>query len=157
MATLPAASPVTLAEAKHHLRITHDLSDPEIAGYLLAAIEYVEVRAQRIFMDRQLTLVLDDFPGTDSAICFDLSPVDSVDTIQYYDEDNASQTLTLTNYILYADAEGIALGRGTQDAPASSGEVVNLLGNELHQSAVRITVGEEQPVISIPDTHNFPP
>jgi len=105
-ATIPDNMPVTLAEAKAHLRVTHDQADTEILGYLLAAIEYAEVRCQRIFRQRELTMVLSDFPGTDSPIEFDLSPIISADTIQYYDTDNATQTLT-TAYLV-EDATGIS-------------------------------------------------
>lgn len=98
-ATIPDNMPVTLAEAKAHLRVTHDQADTEILGYLLAAIEYTEVRSQRIFRQRALTLTLDDFPGADDPVVFDLSPIVSADTIQYYDTDNASQTHT-TAYLV---------------------------------------------------------
>jgi uncharacterized phiE125 gp8 family phage protein len=105
-ATIPDNMPVTLAEAKAHLRITHDQADTEILGYLLAATEYAETRAQRIFRQRTLTLVLDDFPGLDEPVVFDLSPVQSITTIQYYDEDNATQTHT-TAYLV-EDATGVS-------------------------------------------------
>ena len=55
-----------------------------------------------------------------------------------------------------ADTEGIALGRGTQDATARVGEVLHDLGSELYHSPIRIAVREEKPLISIADAHSFP-
>jgi len=102
--TIPSNMPVTLADAKAHLRVTHEQADVEILHYLLSAIEYCEVRSQRIFRQRALTLVLDDFPGADDPVVFDLSPIVSADTIQYYDTDNATQTHTAA--YLVEDATG---------------------------------------------------
>lgn len=117
MGTLLSTTPVTLAEVKHHLRITHDLSDPEITDYLLAGIEYVENLSHRIFADRSISFVLDCFPGTETAIFLEKSPVQSIDSIAYYDADNAAQTVTVNTLILYSNTAGVARVR-----PAYEGE-----------------------------------
>jgi uncharacterized phiE125 gp8 family phage protein len=90
--------PVTLAEAKLHLRVDHDSDDTLILALVQAARESVESYTGR-------TLVSSSYYGyadTVDAYGWELTkcPVTSVTAITYKDENNAAQTWAATNYIL---------------------------------------------------------
>jgi len=62
--TPPAEEPVTLTEAKNHLRV--DLSDDDslISALIVAAREHAEAITRRAFITQTLKLSLDAFPAT---------------------------------------------------------------------------------------------
>ena len=68
--TPPAIEPVTLAEAKQHLRVDSNDDDAYIAGLVRAAREWVEQ-----YLDRTLVL-------TQWAVRFDRFPIDSTQDIE---------------------------------------------------------------------------
>lgn len=91
------ASPVTLEEGKAHLRVTHNQDDVLIADYLEASTEYVETISQRVFSTSTITKVLKAFPPGSSGIPLEYSPVESIDTITYYDQDGAQQSFDVSD------------------------------------------------------------
>ncbi|MFN4272143.1 MAG: head-tail connector protein [Aliihoeflea sp.] len=62
--TAPAAEPVTLAEAKQHLRLDHDGEDGLIEGLIRAAREEVEAATGLALIDQTWRLTLDRVPVT---------------------------------------------------------------------------------------------
>lgn len=58
----PAAEPVTLAEAKAHLRLTTTAEDELITGLIRAARQEVEARNGTALIDQHWRLVLDRWP-----------------------------------------------------------------------------------------------
>lgn len=66
-ATQPAVEPVTLTEAKNHLRVDSDDDNAYIMALVQAAREWVEQYLDRTLVDTQWTMRLDQFPddGTD--------------------------------------------------------------------------------------------
>jgi uncharacterized phiE125 gp8 family phage protein len=62
--TAPAAEPVTLAEAKQHLRLDHDGEDGLIEGLIRAAREEVEAATGLALIDQNWRLTLDRVPVT---------------------------------------------------------------------------------------------
>lgn len=95
--TAAAAEPVTLAEAKTHLRVTADGDNPRIAGMITAAIRTVENRLRRRLVTQSLRLWLDAFPCDPETIVLQ-GPVASVTQVRYYDSANALQTLATSAY-----------------------------------------------------------
>lgn len=65
--TPPAVEPVTLSEAKNHLRVDATTDDAYIGSLIQAAREWVEAYLDRTLVDTQWTMRLDQFPddGTD--------------------------------------------------------------------------------------------
>lgn len=61
--TAPAVEPVSLAEAKAHVRVDHATDDALIAGYITTAREWVEDYIDRSLVTQQLTMKLDFFPA----------------------------------------------------------------------------------------------
>lgn len=128
----PLLEPVTLAEAKAHLRADPDdiSQDTIIAIYIGMAREAAEQSCRRSFITQSWMMTMDKFPipgmETSSAnwygpawgvgpgpltvikpdgktqyeIVIPLPPVQTVDSIKYYDPDGTQQTLAATAYLL---------------------------------------------------------
>lgn len=94
-----AAEPVSLVEAKAHLRIDHTEEDARISGLIAAAREYIERQTQKALATRDYRLTLDAFPSS-SDIRLDRGPVLSITAVLYDDADGIEQTLDPTNYVL---------------------------------------------------------
>jgi uncharacterized phiE125 gp8 family phage protein len=59
----PASEPISIAEAKDHLRIDHDDEDDYIDGLIQMAREQVESDCARALMTQTRVLTLDRFPS----------------------------------------------------------------------------------------------
>lgn len=97
--TAPAERPVSLAEARLHLRVDHQDEDELIAGLLDAAIAHLEGKdgvLGRALVTQTWELILDHLP--DEAIQIPLAPLQSVTSVRYYDTANALQTLAPALY-----------------------------------------------------------
>lgn len=98
-ATSPAVEPVTLSEAKAHMRVTHTDEDTLITSLIVAARNYVEGLANRPLVNRTYTLKLDRFPGG-YEIILPAGKVSAVSSITYVDTAGATQTLSAGAYTL---------------------------------------------------------
>ncbi len=97
----PTAEPVTLAEAKNHLRVDDDLVDDDaLIGILIAtARRYGEMLTGRSWITQKWRLQLDAFySGGDMGAVIELDKgiVQSVDSITYLDMSSTQQTMDLT-------------------------------------------------------------
>lgn len=88
--TEPAAEPITLEEAKSHLRVTHDDEDAIIRIYLVSARRWVEEYLHRALIDQVWEITLDDFP---LEITLPLGRISAVASIKYFDSSGIEQTL----------------------------------------------------------------
>jgi len=95
--TAAASQPITLAEAKLHLRVDHTDDDDLITAQIEAATEHVESVIGRSLVDRTLRV---DLPHFHDEIVLNGPPVQSITQVQYYDTDNALQTLATSAYTL---------------------------------------------------------
>jgi uncharacterized phiE125 gp8 family phage protein len=92
----PAASePVTLDEAKAHLRVTHGSDDLLIAGQISAAREHIERVIGYPIVTTVLRATLDCWPPV---IILPRCPIASVDAIEYTDAAGADQVLAPADY-----------------------------------------------------------
>lgn len=87
--------PVSLAEARAHLRAATTAEDALITSLITAARQACEDRLQRTLLQTDWELTLDAFP---CAIPLRMPSVMSVQSIQYVDEDGATQTLSPSSY-----------------------------------------------------------
>jgi uncharacterized phiE125 gp8 family phage protein len=92
----PTVYPVTLAEAKAHLVIDHDLDDSLVDGLIAAATEYAEQYTNRALVQRTLDYSMDSFPA--SAFVLPKAPALSVTSIDYTDTNGDPQTVPTTVY-----------------------------------------------------------
>ncbi|HUS95667.1 MAG TPA: head-tail connector protein [Hyphomicrobiaceae bacterium] len=103
--TPPAIEPVTVDEAKSHLRINFATDDTYLGELIIAAREYAEDFLRRALITRTYDLYLDDFPST-GAIALPRPPLQLVSSVKYVDTDGDVQDLTEnTDYVVDAVSE----------------------------------------------------
>lgn len=95
LVTPPIAEPVTLAEAKAHLRVQHTDEDSYISALIVAATRHVEKVLSKSLMERTWRLTMDAFSD---AIELPRGPVQSVTSVTYTDADGVTQTVPASDY-----------------------------------------------------------
>jgi uncharacterized phiE125 gp8 family phage protein len=83
--TPPTTEPLSLAEARAHLRIDHFDEDGVIAGLILAARQHIETICGMALCPTGYTLTLDDFPRGET-LTLPREPVSAVSQIQYIND-----------------------------------------------------------------------
>ena len=83
--------PLSLADAKEHLRVLHTTDDDYITSLILAATEWIEAQYDIALRSKTVTQYYDGFDGD---LILTLYPITSVTSVKYYDTDNAQQTIT---------------------------------------------------------------
>lgn len=94
--TQPAEEPITLEEAKTHLRVWCDADDDYITALITAARIYAERFQRRSYITQTLELRMDGFP----CYLIDLPrpPAISATSIKYIDSNGDTQTLDAAKY-----------------------------------------------------------
>ena len=117
--TPPAGEPVSLQEAKAHLRVDFDDDDGLIQALIAAARQAAETITNRQLMSARWKLVMDSFPGPSlmgvpagqpfslpgHAILIHKSPVLNVVSINYLDMAGVLQSMPASNYTVDAACE----------------------------------------------------
>lgn len=104
--TPPAEEPVSLTEAKNHLRIDLTDDDSLISALIVAAREHAEAITRRAFITQTLKLSLDAFPANNGPIYVPMPPLQSVNSLKYFDTDGVEQTLTEgADFLVDAESE----------------------------------------------------
>lgn len=96
--TPPSAEPLTVAEAKQHMNVTHTADDGYIATLIVAARMHLDGDKgvlRRALSPQTWELVLDRFPDD---ILVPLPPLRTVDIVSYTGEDGVQQTLAPDQY-----------------------------------------------------------
>jgi len=126
--TAPASEPVTLADAKTHLRVDINDDDALITALIVSARQQAEQICRRAFISQQWVVTMDRFPApamnvgsanwygpqwgnspgpltiltpdnkTGYEIYLPYSPLSSVNSIKYIDENGTQQTLASNAY-----------------------------------------------------------
>jgi uncharacterized phiE125 gp8 family phage protein len=120
----PSIEPVTLSDAKLHLRVIDTAEDTLITLLIGAARRYAEMYCNRSFVTQGWRLTLDAFPGPSlmgvpygrpytvpaHAVQLERTPVLGVSAITYQDMGGTWQTMSASDYVV--DATG-PIGRIT--------------------------------------------
>jgi uncharacterized phiE125 gp8 family phage protein len=106
--TPPEVEPVTLEEAKAHLRLNDDSDDAYVSALITAARERVELFLRRALITKAFECALDSFPAN-QVIDLPRPPLQSVESIQYVDTAGTVQTLAPDDYVV--DASSSEIGR----------------------------------------------
>ena len=89
---------VSTADMKLHLRVDNTTEDTLIATLVTAATRLSEAQTRRAFLSQVWEMYLDCFPADDVYIALPRSPIITLDSIKYQDEDDAQQTFADSNY-----------------------------------------------------------
>lgn len=100
LVTPPAVTPISVDEAKAHLRVEHDLDDDYIETCIKAAVRRIDGREgwlRRALVNRTYRLYLPWFPVA-RCIALPLPPLNSVSSVKYYDQNDIEQTFSASSY-----------------------------------------------------------
>ena len=95
--TPPAGYPVSLDEAKDHLKVPYNDEDALIQTFIGAATNYAETHTRRALMERTFTYYLDKFPDVPT-IELPKPKLSAVSSVKYYDISDVLQTLASSKY-----------------------------------------------------------
>lgn len=111
--TDPTEEPVTLEEAKRHLRVDLDLTDDDLQIEMMiqAAREDAEAFLRGSIMPQGWTGYLDRFP-TEDEIALPFPPLAGVTSITYVDGDGVTQTLSADIYAVDLPGKRVYLKYG---------------------------------------------
>ena len=102
----PSTEPVTLDQAKTHLRVDIDASDDEITAWISAAREHVEQFCNRAFCEATFAVIYDGLLPAGSSALFVPMPGATIDGITYVDADGVTQAFS--DYTFDAERQEVA-------------------------------------------------
>lgn len=102
LVTPPALEPVTLSEARLHLRVDTADDDPLISALISAARLHAEMLTARQFLPARWRLVLDRFTPM---VLLNRSPVVSVVSVRYLDMGGLWQIMPAPDYVVDSSSE----------------------------------------------------
>jgi len=116
--TPPASEPVSLAEAKAHLRLTISDDDAYVSSLIGAARRALEARHGLALMPQHWALFADRWPE-DGIFQIPLWPVSEVESLVSFSEDDTASTIDAAHYMLDAASRParVALRTGRTFAP----------------------------------------
>ena len=99
----PASTyPVSLTEAKLHLKVDITTDDTLITNLIVAATQVSEEYTNRFFINTVVNQTCSDFKELSELF---KSKVSAVTHVKYYDSDNAQQTWSSSNYVVNNEYE----------------------------------------------------
>lgn len=103
--TEPTSEPISLEEARNHLRVTPDDDSPPqhpddmlILSLITAARQYCENDLRRALCPQQIEVVMDVFPTDGDAIELPMGPIPSLGSFVYLDGDGIETPMDITTY-----------------------------------------------------------
>lgn len=95
-----ATEPITLAEAKLHLRVSHDVDNTPITAWIKAARQVVENYTNRQLISATWELYIDSWPLDGEYIELPMAPTTSITWVKYYNSSGDLTELAAANYLL---------------------------------------------------------
>ena len=120
----PVGEPVSLADAKAHLRVDHDAEDGLIGHLIAAARAHLEESLGRAMITQGWTWWLDAWPQG-YAVPLPIAPVQSIEVVRLYGADDTASVLPPTAYLLDGLGSPPRLLRRGANAWPSPGRPVN--------------------------------
>ena len=112
----PASTPVTLAEAKSHLRELSDDFDTLITAQIEAATAHLDGYTGLLGRALVTQTWRQDFCSFGPRVRLPIGPAATITSVTYYDGENEQQTLETSVYGLFSDAIGPYLARKPDQA-----------------------------------------
>ncbi|MEP9379728.1 phage head-tail connector protein [Aquabacter sp. CN5-332] len=117
--TGPEAEPLTLADLKAFLRVTHDEEDIVLSTLLTAARQMVESAASRILLTQTWRVARDGWPPS-GLILAPLAPVAEIPAARLRHQDGSETALPLDLFTLRGDRTPAVIAFDRARAPAPS-------------------------------------
>jgi uncharacterized phiE125 gp8 family phage protein len=114
MTSGPLVEPISLAEAKLHLRVDTAAEDALISSLILTSRLHVETALDLALITQSWSTFLDAWP-TDPVIQLPLRPVQAINALRIYADDGTYETIAPTRYLL--DGAGTPARLVRRDAP----------------------------------------
>lgn len=105
LATAPVSEPVSLREAKAHLRVDTNDEDIFIGSLIKAARQQIEAFTGRTFIETTWDYTLDEDDVLGDMFELPRSPVSSITSITTIDDDNVATAMTASDYYLVTNSE----------------------------------------------------
>jgi uncharacterized phiE125 gp8 family phage protein len=109
LVTAPVVEPVSLLQAKQHLRVTIPDEDALILSLIIAARSHAETFTGRRFVTQTWDYFLDCFPWLEwsRSGSFEIpnGPLQSVTSVKYIDEAGVEQTMNTSEYLVDAKSD----------------------------------------------------
>lgn len=121
----PATEPVSLTDAKTHLRVDHDAEDVLLGYWIAAARRLTERHTNQRWITQTVRLTLEGWPTrcdederqgdpwlsrrpllfatADYPVRLPVAPVQAIDSVTYYDQNGVSRTLSSSLYQTWLD------------------------------------------------------
>lgn len=115
-------SPVSLDEAKAHVRRLDSDEDDLIAAQLAAAVDHVERLTSQVLADRVMEIAWPDFPCFPELLSIPREPVTEIVSLTYADSDGADVIMPPADYRWTEAAADVVLPAFRQPWPSASGE-----------------------------------
>ena len=139
--TPPAAEPVTLADMKLHLRLTHDSEDGLLTSLIKAAREELEQATGLALIAQTWRLYLDCWPAS-QIVLLHRAPVISLSAATVYDLAGSPSALSLS---------GFTLDRASRPARIAIPDAVTTPGKELNGIEIDFIAGFGTTGVDVPD------
>ena len=94
----PAVEPITLAEAKAHLRVDAGDEDALIESLIVTARSFVERSLSRALITQGWSLYLDHWPRS-REVALPIVPAQSIEAVRVYDPDNQPTEIAGEDYV----------------------------------------------------------
>jgi uncharacterized phiE125 gp8 family phage protein len=114
--TPPSAEPVSLDQARTHLRVTDEIDDDTLVRLIKSSREECELRVRRTLMASTWTLTLDSFAELRE---IRMPPVTAVQSISYIDASGETQVLNPDTYTVKLLEDEPALVKPLQSWPVT--------------------------------------
>jgi uncharacterized phiE125 gp8 family phage protein len=154
----PAMEPVSVAEAKAHLRVDGNAEDDLIGALIAAARVAVETDIRRVLIAQNWRVIVDGWP--DDGVMLPLQPAISVDALRAIDSAGVATTLSEENYefdpadfsvtldpvagaIRYEIDFTAGYGSSGTDVPQPLGQAIRLLVAHWYEHRVAVTLADE--------------
>ena len=98
LVTAPATEPLTYAEVKAYLRLNGDSEETFVTNLIVVARQYVESQIWRPLISQVQSMNFDKSELTTQVYNINKAPVISINSVTYYDLNNALQTLNASDW-----------------------------------------------------------
>lgn len=113
----PAVEPLSVAEAKDHLRVDHDDEDTYISSLILTSRLHIEAALSLTLIDQTWRWTFDAWPKQGATITLPLRPVSSINRIEIFNEQDVGEEVPGEDYDLDGDQVPPRIIRNTAQWP----------------------------------------